>query len=372
LKVVIDASNVAHFGKKDDSNPKLSNILSAVKALENRGDDFVIISDASLKHGIDDKKKYARLVEEEAIEEVPAGNNADHFILDLAEEENAKILSNDLFRDFNDEFKDIQSRRIPFSFNGDEIVIGEAKKPKKDKNILQHISEDVLMAIEHKRWEIYNGKEGIEFSPLNIAKESIIRLDKSQHDGVGDKLESLFLKIPMFDKVMGMVENIETSAPYVIFVLVHPKDYKEAVKSAGNISVTIADRLRLTKRPLIAVRNDLFMKPGTFELNILYSDEVEEKAPFNVEIKINTHDEVFIKKNSRNIASTIAGRIGSWKFPFVAVKPDVMLEKSGDFETFLEKNENDNKKEKYDKKVKPYKKDKKENNDKKINNDRNE
>lgn len=345
MKVVIDASNVAHFGKIDDSSPKLNNILSAVKALEDRGDDFIIIADASLKHEIDDKDKYNHLVEEDAIEEVPAGNNADHFILELSEEENAKILSNDLFREFNDEFKDIQSRRLPFSFEGEDIVIGQSKKPKKDKNILQHICEAILISIEHKRWEIYNGKEGMEFSPLNIAKESIIRMDKSQNEGVGNKIEGIFSKIPMFDKVMDMVENVETSAPYVIFVLVHPKDYKEAVKSAGNISVTIADRLRLNKRPLIAVRNDLFMKPGSFELNILYSDEVEEEAPFNVEIKINSHDEVFIKKNSRNIASTIAGRMGSWKFPFVAVKPDIILEKPGEFETFLDKNEKYGKKE---------------------------
>lgn len=345
MKVVIDASNVAHSGKEENSSPKLQNILSAVKALEDKENDFVIIADASLKHEIDDKEKYLHLVEEEAIEEVPSGNNADHFILELAEEENAKILSNDLFREFNDEFKDIQSRRLPFSFDGENIRIGQAKKPKKDKNILQHICEDILVAIENKRWEIYKGKEGIEFTPLNIAKESIIRMDKAQNDGVGNKIEGLFSRLPMFDKVMNMVEDVETSAPYVIFVLVHPKDYKVAVKSAGNISVTIADRLRLTKRPLIAVRNDLFMKPGTFELNILYSDEIEEDAPFNIEIKINSHDEVFIKKNSRNIASTIAGRMGSWKFPFVAVKPDIILEKPGEFETFLDKNEKYGKKE---------------------------
>ena len=58
-----------------------------------------------------------------------------------------------------------------------------------------------------------------------------------------------------------MVDDVEIAAPYVIFVLVHPKDYKIAVKNAGNISVTVADRLGLEKKPLIAVRNDLFTKP---------------------------------------------------------------------------------------------------------------
>ena len=132
----------------------------------------------------------------------------------------------------------------------------------------------------------------------------------------------------MFDKVMEMVDDVETSVPYVIFVLVHPKDYKAAVKDAGNISVTVADRLRLVHKPLIAVRNDLFIKPGYFGLNIVLTDEVEDNPPYNI----------FIKKNSRNIASTIAGRLGSWKFPFVSVKPNMILEKPGEFEIYLEKN----------------------------------
>ena len=87
------------------------------------------------------------------------------------------------------------------------------------------------------------------------------------------------------------------------------------------------------------MRNDLFTKPGTFELNILLADEVTETAPYNILVRVSSHDEIFIKRNSRNIASTIAGRLGSWKFPFVSVKPDMLLEKPGDFEIELEKGE---------------------------------
>ena len=144
----------------------------------------------------------------------------------------------------------------------------------------------------------------------------------------------------MFNKIVDMVDDVEVAAPYVIFVLVHPKDYKMVVKNAGSISVTVADRLKLEKKPLVAVRNDLFTRPGTFELNIMVADEVTENAPFNIVIRVSRYDEVFIKKNSRNIASTIAGRLGSWKFPFVSVKPDIMLEKPGQFEIDLEKGGN--------------------------------
>ena len=335
MKVVVDASNVAHYVKNENGQPQMSNILAAVKALEEGEDEFVIIADASLRHDIDDKESYERLLESENVEEVPAGNDADHFILDIATTERAKILSNDKFRDYAAEFRNISSMRIPFVIEKGRLTFGKPKKPKKDKNILQHICDEIIKELNFKKWEIYTGKEGLEISPLNIAKQAIIRIDNDTN--AGSKLESVFSRIPMFNKIVEMVDDVEVAAPYVIFVLVHPKDYKIAVKNAGNISVTIADRLGLEKKPLIAVRNDLFTKPGTFELNILLADEVTENAPYNILIRVSEHDEIFIKRNSRNIASTIAGRLGSWKFPFVSVKPDMLLENPGDFEIELEK-----------------------------------
>lgn len=338
MKVVIDASNVAHANKKEDSKPLMSNILAAVKALEESGDEFVIIADASLRHEIDDKEKYEKLLESDNVEEAPAGMDADYFILELASNENARILSNDKFRDYADEFTNINAIRLPFVIENGRLSIGKTKRPKRDKNILQHISDEIIKELNFKKWEVYEGKEGLEISPLNIAKQSIIRIDNESE--VSSKIEKIFTKIPMFNKIVDMVDDVEVAAPYVIFVLVHPKDYKMVVKNAGSISVTVADRLKLEKKPLVAVRNDLFTRPGTFELNIMVADEVTENAPFNIVIRVSRYDEVFIKKNSRNIASTIAGRLGSWKFPFVSVKPDIMLEKPGQFEIDLEKGGN--------------------------------
>ena len=83
MKVVVDASNIAYHVKNENGQPQMSNILAAVKALEESEDEFVIIADASLRHDIDDKETYLRLLESENVEEVPAGNDADHFILDI-------------------------------------------------------------------------------------------------------------------------------------------------------------------------------------------------------------------------------------------------------------------------------------------------
>ena len=337
LNVIIDAANVAFYHKGENSKAKLNNIILAVRALEKENHNFLIIADASLRHSIDDKETYLKLVNDDIIDEVPVGTIADHYILTLAEEENAKILSNDKFRDFSSEFPDIQSMRISFSIENNNFILGKAKKPKKVKNLLQNICDETLNELERKRWSVYKGKETTKFTPLNVAKQAILVLDQSEQDSMSNKIEGIFSKLPMFDKVMEMVDDVETSVPYVIFVLVHPKDYKAAVKDAGNISVTIADRLRLVHKPLIAVRNDLFIKPGYFGLNIVLTDEVVDFAPYDVMIQTNTYDESFIKKNSRNIASTIAGRLGSWKFPFVSVRPNMVLEKPGEFEINHEK-----------------------------------
>jgi hypothetical protein len=337
LKVIIDASNVAHYGKGADEKPLLKNIINSVESLKNLGYEPVIIADASLRHEIDEKESFNKLLQNGEFQQVPSGTTADHYILKLAEEENAKILSNDVFREYFDEFQDINSRRIPYSFKDGAIDIGTSSKPKKIKNILQKIASHVLSEFEKKNMDSYKLKKGRKISGIAIAKEAIDRINKSQEEGIEPKLEGLFMKIPLFEKVMNMVEEAEKTSDFIIFVLVHPKDYKDAVKNAGNIAVTVGDRLKLDHAPLVAVRNDLFTKPGSFELNIIYSDEVLEESPFNVNITINDHDYAFVKKNSRNIASTVAARLGTWKFPIVSVKPSMLLEKPGQFDIELEK-----------------------------------
>ena len=231
MKVVVDASNVAHYVKNQKGQPKIANILAAVKALEESEDEFVIIADASLRHDIDDKDRFLKLLESDNVEEVPAGNDADHFILEIATNEKAKVLSNDKFRDYAAEFRNIASMRIPFVIEKGRLTFGKPKKPKKDKNILQKICDEIIKELNFKKWEIYTGKEGLEISPLNIAKQAIIRIDNENN--ADSKLENIFAKIPMFNKIVEMVDDVEIAAPYVIFVLVHPKNYKVAVKNAG-------------------------------------------------------------------------------------------------------------------------------------------
>ena len=148
MKVVVDASNVAHYVKNKDGKPQMINILAAVKALEESGDEFVIIADASLRHEIDDKEKFVKLLESDNVEEVPAGNDADHFILDIAVREKAKVLSNDKFRDYAAEFRNIPSMRIPFIIDNGRLTFGKPNKPKKNKSILRNICDEIIKELK--------------------------------------------------------------------------------------------------------------------------------------------------------------------------------------------------------------------------------
>ena len=339
MKIIIDAANVAHFKKGKEGIPSLDQVLKAIESLKGLGYEPNAIADASLRHEIDKKEEFNTLLEEGKIQQVPSGTTADHYILKTAYEENAKILSNDIFREYNDEFKDIASKRIPYNIKEGQIIIGTSSRPKKIKNILQKICNQSLNEFEKKGFDPYKVKKTKKLSGIAVAKEAIDRITKSKEEGIDSKMEDLLMKIPLFDKVMSMVEDAEKTSDFIIFVLVSPRDYKDAVRYAGNIAVTVGDRLKLDHAPLVAIRNDLFTKPGSFELNILYSDEVGEESKYNVNITINDHDYAFVKKNSRNIASTIAARIGTWKFPIVAVKPSMLMEKPGEFEIVLEKAE---------------------------------
>jgi hypothetical protein len=337
LKVVVDASNVAHYGRRRDAKPSLEYIIKAAEALQKLGYEPILIADASLRHEIDQKEEFNQLLDEDKIQQVPSGTTADHYILKMAEEEDAKILSNDVFREYNDEFQDISSRRIPYSFKEGVINIGSSSKPKKVKNILQKICSQILTEFDRKGYDSYKLKKNKKLSGIAVAKEAIDRITKTNDDSIDSKLENVFLKIPLFGRVMSMVEEVEKTSDFIIFVLISPRDYRDAVRNAGNIAVTVGDRLKLDHAPLVAVRNDLFTKPGSFELNIVYSDDILEESPYNVNITINDHDYSFVKKNSRNIASTVAARLGTWKFPIVSVKPSMLMEKPGHFDITLEK-----------------------------------
>lgn len=126
--VIVDASNVA-FGLAGGKRRARFNLLAHVMAqLRPAGCEMKVVADASLRHRMDDPKRYEEYVRAGFILQAPAGRAADQFIRQLAEARRAKgqrvlVLSNDLFR----EMPEFHVERIAFlAVSEDEVLFDPA------------------------------------------------------------------------------------------------------------------------------------------------------------------------------------------------------------------------------------------------------
>ena len=123
--VVIDGANVAYEERSAGGKPKLSNLLKVRRELEERGQEAVIIVDASLKYDIDDQGQLETLIRSQQVRQVPAGTDADFFIIQFAHELDALIVTNDRYKDYAERFPWIPERRLPYMIVKGEVVLYE-------------------------------------------------------------------------------------------------------------------------------------------------------------------------------------------------------------------------------------------------------
>lgn len=98
--IVCDISNVACFNKRNGL-PKLE-YIDLLFAIIPKEIEVVGIADCSLYHHIDEKKRYKeKFLIPKLIVEAPARSSADSFILTYALQNDAFILSNDRFRQYD-------------------------------------------------------------------------------------------------------------------------------------------------------------------------------------------------------------------------------------------------------------------------------
>lgn len=121
LKVLVDASNVAHATEGGEA--RLENIMLVVNKLREEGFEPLVMADAALRHQIDQKGPYEKLIDSGLVHQAPAGTDADYFILSFAREMNARILTNDRFRDRAQEFAKERERIIRFMIVDGEVVL---------------------------------------------------------------------------------------------------------------------------------------------------------------------------------------------------------------------------------------------------------
>ena len=119
--VLVDGSNVAH--SSEGEHPELANIVAVCDKLREEGYEPVVVVDAALRHQIDDRVGYERLVDDGTIRQAPAGTDADYFILSFARELDASIVSNDRFRDRQKVFPEAAKRLIRYMVVKGEVVL---------------------------------------------------------------------------------------------------------------------------------------------------------------------------------------------------------------------------------------------------------
>ena len=119
--VLVDGSNVAH--STEGEKAQLANILAMRQKMTEEGFEPVVVVEAALRHQIDDRTGYEQLVESGVVRQAPAGTDADYFILSFARELDARIVSNDRFRDRLSAFPDASDRLIRYMIVGGEVVL---------------------------------------------------------------------------------------------------------------------------------------------------------------------------------------------------------------------------------------------------------
>jgi Zc3h12a-like Ribonuclease NYN domain len=124
-RAIVDASNVAHAGEK---GARLATLLAVRDELKEEGFEPILIADAALRHQIDDRDGYEQLVESGELQQAPAGTDADYFVLKLAKDLDALVVSNDRFRDGGKLADEAKSRQIRFMVVAGEVVLEKRTK----------------------------------------------------------------------------------------------------------------------------------------------------------------------------------------------------------------------------------------------------
>ncbi len=123
---IIDGSNVAHATEGDHA--RLENIVLVREKVVEEGYEPIVVVDAALRHQVDDRSGYERMVEEGALKQAPAGTDADYFILSFARELDAAVVSNDRYRDRLSAFPEARERAIRFMIVAGEVVLERRTK----------------------------------------------------------------------------------------------------------------------------------------------------------------------------------------------------------------------------------------------------
>jgi len=107
--VIVDGNNVAYH-LSPNGKPQVKNLLLAQRSLVNGGYKPIFVISAALVHNIDNPDALKTLMASLQVVRAPRGTNDDQKILQIAQERNADIISNDRFLDWMDRYPWVSDR----------------------------------------------------------------------------------------------------------------------------------------------------------------------------------------------------------------------------------------------------------------------
>ena len=133
-KLVVDITNILNLDRDENGKIKIENILKLYNTIVELGYEPHMIADASMRHHLDSDDQYEDLEDKRIINQSPAGTKADEWVLEVAKQENCKFLTNDLYREYREEFgKDwIFNNRLTCLFSNGKFIIRDSKNNKKN------------------------------------------------------------------------------------------------------------------------------------------------------------------------------------------------------------------------------------------------
>ena len=131
-KLVVDITNILNLDKDENEKLKIENILKVYNAVVELGYEPYMIADASMRHHLNSADQYKDLEDKGIINQSPAGTEADEWVLEVAKQEGCKFLTNDLYRDYGDEFGKnwIFNNRLTCFVSNGKFIIRESKNNK--------------------------------------------------------------------------------------------------------------------------------------------------------------------------------------------------------------------------------------------------
>ena len=124
-KLAVDLANILFRDRDEERNLKVENIKKVCETLDKANYDGYLILDASTRHLMDDEIEYEKLVKENIVYQAPAGRKADKFFLKIAKAFKCKFLTNDLCKEYYDEYGKewINENRKTFMLIDGELII---------------------------------------------------------------------------------------------------------------------------------------------------------------------------------------------------------------------------------------------------------